>query len=371
MQTHSNLISFNNFNSIHSVIRGNISLSLANADSMPQAEFSSLLRGSGIKDLEVSIGESSVNQALAIMNSAKGKNTTISLDAAEGYPMTSMPQIIEAVGDREWSVTIRGDRISHLNAVSMIRGFANAKASFTLSTFNAMPEMAVSALLDTIGKQAYTVTMDAMHSSPSKIIDSIKKISSDNVEISIENTGFIPVAVVSQVMSAVGERKCTITFDVLYFNALSLKLIIPSCGTNTSIIIETSQALRTSELLEIMRITAPRRLVLGINGRQFTIDPANGDKINQVIAAANSTHTISINTAQYPKLGYLLPLIENSGNTNLVLTYNGAQITDIEGVGNVVVRGIKAAQPTTTIRVNSVGAGRLNSYLEIIQAANK
>jgi hypothetical protein len=338
---------------------------------MPQAEFSSLLRGSGIKDLEVSIGESSVNQALAIMNSAKGKNTTISLDAAEGYPMTSMPQIIEAVGDREWSVTIRGDRISHLNAVSMIRGFANAKASFTLSTFNAMPEMAVSALLDTIGKQAYTVTMDAMHSSPSKIIDSIKKISSDNVEISIENTGFIPVAVVSQVMSAVGERKCTITFDVLYFNALSLKLIIPSCGTNTSIIIETSQALRTSELLEIMRITAPRRLVLGINGRQFTIDPANGDKINQVIAAANSTHTISINTAQYPKLGYLLPLIENSGNTNLVLTYNGAQITDIEGVGNVVVRGIKAAQPTTTIRVNSVGAGRLNSYLEIIQAANK
>lgn len=56
--------------------------------------------------------------------------------------------------------------------------------------------------------------------------------------------------------------------------------------------------------------------LVSFNGRQFTIDPVNGHKINHVIAAANMNHTHSINTAQHPKSSYLLPLIEVSGHTS-------------------------------------------------------
>lgn len=345
------------------------SFSLSNAESMPLLELSDLLKVIGSKALQLSIGESSVTQALSIMQAAQGEHTTVNLEAAEGYPMTSMPDIISALGDREWSINIRGNKVSHVNAVAMINAFSKKSASYTLISLNAMPEMAVSAVLEAIGSRPYVVTMDAKHSSPSKIIDSITKISSEHIEISIENTGYIPVEVVNKVMSSVGNRKCFVTFDVIHFNALSLKRIIPSCGPHTSISIETSQALSTAELLDIMKLAAPRHLTLEINGRQFTIDPVNGDKINKVISASDASNTISINTAQYPKLGYLPSLIQSTAHTNLILTYNGAQITDIEGVGNVVVRGIEVAQPSTIIRVNSVGAGPLENYFEILRAA--
>ncbi len=81
--------------------------------------------------------------------------------------------------------------------------------------------------------------------------------------------------------------------------------------------------------------------------------------------------TITVNTAQYPPLSYLLPIIQNSSNTNLVVSYNGGQLSDTEANGNVVVRGIEVAAATTTITVTSVGDGSysIDNYLKILSAA--
>ncbi|RMO97224.1 hypothetical protein ALQ33_200189 [Pseudomonas syringae pv. philadelphi] len=89
------------------------------------------------------------------------------------------------------------------------------------------------------------------------------------------------------------------------------------------------------------------------------------------MAAANTSHTISVNTMQYPPLTYILPIIQSSTNTNMVLSYNGSQLTDTEAQGNVVVRGIEVAQPTTSIIVTSVGVTNysVENYLDIVRAA--
>jgi|GEM_PF-6732921 len=175
----------------------------------------------------------------------------------------------------------------------------------------------------------------------------------------------------SQTLASVGAKKFAITFDAPDFTVPYLKSFVASAGPNTSITLTTPQVLTTSDLLEILTLNGDRKLTLEFNGRQLSVDPVNGDKLQQVVAAANTSHTISVNTMQYPPLSYILPIIQSSANTNMVLSYNGSQLTDTEAQGNVVVRGIEVAQPTTSIIVTSVGVTNysVENYLDTVRAA--
>ncbi len=225
-------------------------------------------------------------------------------------------------------------------------------------------------VLAAIGSKTYSISLDGSLSTPTSIIETIGKIG-ENSNISLSNSRFINADAMSQTLASVGAKKFAITFDAPDFTVPYLKSFVASAGPNTSITLTTSQVLTTSDLLEILTLNGDRKLTLEFNGRQLSVDPVNGDKLQQVVAAANTSHTISVNTMQYPPLSYILPIIQSSANNNMVLSYNGSQLTDTEAQGNVVVRGIEVAQPTTSIIVRSVGVTNysVENYLDIVRAA--
>ncbi|ELQ14996.1 ISPsy24, transposase orfA [Pseudomonas syringae BRIP39023] len=187
-------------------------------------------------------------------------------------------------------------------------------------------------VLAAIGSKTYSISLDGSLSTPTSIIETIGKIG-ENSNISLSNSRFINADAMPQTLASVGAKKFAITFDASDFTVPYLKSFVASAGPNTSITLTTPQVLTTSDLLEILTLNGDRKLTLEFNGRQLSVDPVNGDKLQQVVAAANTSHTISVNTMQYPPLSYILPIIQSSANTNMVLSYNGSQLTDTEAQG--------------------------------------
>ncbi|WP_236426066.1 hypothetical protein, partial [Pseudomonas syringae] len=263
-----------------------------------------------------------------------------------------------------------GGAVKKTHAPPLINTLSNHNTTLTLTSLNSLVDEAITIILEAIGSKAYNISLDGSLSSPTSIIETIGKIG-ENSNISLFNSRFINADAMSQILASAGAKKFAITFDAPDFTVPNLKSFIASAGPNTSITVTTSQVLMTTDLLDILTLNGGKKLTLDFNGRQLSVDPVNGDKLQQVVTAANTSHTISVNTMQYPPLSYILPIIQSSAQTNMVLSYNGSQITDTEAQGNVVVRGIEVAQPTTSIVVTSVGVTNysVENYLDIVRAA--
>ncbi|KPB52332.1 hypothetical protein [Pseudomonas coronafaciens] len=372
MQCVGTSISFNQFETIFNAAGANSTISLSDANALPPANMLPLIANANTKKLALQVSGRSISAPglIEMVNTATGANTVISIDELNNYPITSVDQIVAAIGAKPYPISINGGAVNQTTAPPLINALSNPNTPLSLNSLNSLTDEAVTIVLSAIGSKTFSISLDGSLSTPTSIIGTIGKIG-ENSNISLSNSRFINADAMSQILASIGTKKFSITFDAPDFTVPYLKSFIATAGPNTSITVTTSQVLTTSDLLEILTLNGDRKLTLEFNGRQLSVDPVNGDKLQQVVAAANTSHTISVNTMQYPPLTYILPIIQSSTNTNMVLSYNGSQLTDTEAQGNVVVRGIEVAQPTTSIIVTSVGVTNysVENYLDIVRAA--
>ncbi len=372
MQCVGTSISFNQFQTIFNATGLNSTISLSDANALPPANILPLIATANTKKLSLQVSGRSISAPglIEMINTATGANTVISIDEMNNYPVTSVDQIVATIGAKPYPITINGGAVNQTTAPPLINTLSNPNTPLTLTSLNSLVDEAITIILEAIGSKAYNISLDGSLSSPTSIIETIGKIG-ENSNISLFNSRFINADAMSQILASAGAKKFAITFDAPDFTVPNLKSFIASAGPNTSITVTTSQVLMTTDLLDILTLNGGKKLTLDFNGRQLSVDPVNGDKLQQVVTAANTSHTISVNTMQYPPLSYILPIIQSSAQTNMVLSYNGSQITDTEAQGNVVVRGIEVAQPTTSIVVTSVGVTNysVENYLDIVRAA--
>jgi hypothetical protein len=366
-------ISFNNFSSIFSAAGTNTNISLSMPQALPQLELQNLMMSAGSKNLSFQISGASTNtsQLIALLSAAVGPATKVDISSINSLPISTLPQVAPLLVGKERSISIDCATASSASAVAIINMFTDDSTSRTIVGLNALPAGGVNDIISAIGSKQYTITLDGKLSTPAAIMDCVTKLTASNLELSITNGGSLSVSNLSQVISTIGSRKASLALDVLDLNPTGILAALGVAGANTNISISSAHTLTTAELTQVRQLTTGKKLSLEFNGRQLGVDPVNGDKLQQVVAASNMETTITVNTAQYPPLSYLLPIIQNSSNTNLVVSYNGGQLSDTEANGNVVVRGIEVAAATTTITVTSVGDGSysIDNYLKILSAA--
>ncbi|OLY72238.1 hypothetical protein AU074_13770 [Pseudomonas sp. ATCC PTA-122608] len=366
-------ISFNNFSSIFSAAGTNTNTSLTMPEALPQAELQNLLMSAGPKKLSLQFSGLTANtaQLIALLSAAVGPATTADISSINSLPLSTLPQVAALLAGKERSISIDCATASSASAVAIINMFTDPSTSCTVVGLNALTAEGVNDVIAAIGTKPYTITLDGKLSTPAAIIDCVTKLTAINLELSITNGGSLSVSTLSQVLSSVGIRKASLALDVLDLNPTGILAVLGVAGVNTDVSIASAHTFTTAELTQVRQLTSGKRLSLEFNGRQLGVDPVNGDKLQQAVAASDMLTTITVNTAQYPPLSYLLPIIQNSSNTNLIVAYNGGQLSDTDANGNVVVRGIEVAAATTIITVTSVGDGSysIDNYLKILSAA--
>lgn len=261
--------------------------------------------------------------------------------------------------------------INEANVGQLVDSLREATGSINFDSANVLSPALLATVLAGVAGKVASFVLDGKLSLPERTIGAISQISASGFSSSLLDPQYIPPTQLSAAFSAAGGGRLSVFLDQEFFPAHILKNLVSSAGSQTNIRINSAHVLRTADILDVMSLAGARSLGLVFNGRQLTVDPVDGDKLQRVINASSISHTIAVNTAQYPPLNYLVPVIESSGHTNLALSYNGNQLSETEPHGNVVVRAIQASTQSTSIVITSVGADNFNlsHYLGILAAA--
>ncbi len=365
-------ISFNQFKAILDESSLNSRITLQNANLMPRQPLLSLIKDSEEKNLHISLSGKGISAGdlIDIISMIRHPRTSMDIADIDNYRIGDIPAIAKAMGPRSFDISINSHGINHNTAPRLISVLAETPASLYLSSLTIMTAAAVETTLSAIGGRAFSLEIDAKASTPQRTVDTLRKVHS-NTSINLTNADVFSTNYMPLIADAIDNKNCTVNLSATRFNLKQLKTFIHRFSNSVKIQIDSAHLYHPREIPEIMSLLGSRNISLNFNGRQLAVDPSDGDLLKKFIEHAKTKDTITINTMQYPPLSYILPIISSTAHTNLSLIYNGSQITDTEAHGNVVVRGIHAATPSTMITVNSVGVTnfRLENYLEIVRAA--
>jgi hypothetical protein len=367
-------ISFNQFQQVFAASGKNTTITLTDAYAQPPSSLLPLVSSAGQKNLvlDASAAAYSAPQLISLIQAATGGNTELDVGSINSYPLSSIASVLESIGNRNCPIDVDCQFVNEGNALPLMEALRRTNGFLTMGSANALPDQVLNTVLSSLSGKSIAFIIDAKLSSPERVLSTIGRIEGNGFSISLINPQYIPLPMLHTVFAIAAAKNLAVILDVEYFPAHVLKTLSVAAGAQTSIIITTAQTMTTADLIELLSIAGGRRLSFNFNGRQLSVDPVGGDKLQRVVSAAAAAHTIVVNTAQYPPLSYLLPVIQSSGHTNMVVSYNGSQITDTQPHGNVVVRGIGAAQASTSIVVTSVGVTNfiLSQYLDILRAAD-
>lgn len=155
--------------------------------------------------------------------------------------------------------------------------------------------------------------------------------------------------------------KLALNFDGSALSAKNLQQVMIAAGANTTIHIDTAQAVNITTLLQVIGIAGnTKNLSATFNGAQLT-----SNSLQQAVNAAGSNTSIAVNTAQAVNIGTLLSIISSVGTTkHFSADFNGAQLT-----ANNLQQAVTAAQSGTSISVNTAQVANISALLEAINNA--
>lgn len=366
-------ISFNNFEAIFRAAGDNSKISLMDSHWQPPSSLHGLMSTGGSKKLTIDAPGNfySVPQMSSLIVSANGTGTELEVGKINNYSPQDIISIVNLLAGKSYTLEVSCQAINEANVGQLVDALRSASGSINFDSANALSPALLAVVLTSVAGKAASFVLDGKLSSPEQTIGAISQISASGFSSSLSDPQYIPPPQLPAAFSAAGGGRFNVFLDQEFFPAHTLKNLVSSAGPQTTIRINSAHVLRTADILDVMSLAGARSLGLNFNGRQLTIDPVDGDKLQQVINASSMSHTIAVNTAQYLPLSYLVPVIESSGRTNLALSYNGNQLSETEPHGNVVVRAIQASTQSTSIVITSVGADNFNlsHYLGILAAA--
>lgn len=366
-------ISFSNFDGLFWAAGRNSRVTLIDSHWQPPSNLHGLMVEAGEKKLTIDASANffSIPQITELLSSAKGAATELQVGRINNYSPQDIVSVVGLLSGKTYSLEIACQAINAANVAPLIEALRSVSGQLNFDSANALPQELLAIILSGVAGKPASFVLNGKLSSPERTIGAISQVSAYGFTSSLVDPQYIPLPQLTAAFAAAGEQRLHISLDLEFFPAHVIKGLVNSAGPLTTIRINSAHVLRTADLLEVISLSAGRPLGLIFNGRQLTVDPVDGDKLQQVINASSMSQTISINTAQYPPLSYLLPLISSSAHTKLNLSYNGNQLSETEPHGNVVVRGIQAAQESTSITITSVGARNFNlsHYLGILAAA--
>lgn len=183
-----------------------------------------------------------------------------------------------------------------------------------------------------------------------------------NTTINIGTAQAVNIATLLQVIGIAGNTKhLNATFNGAQLTSNNLQQAINASGSNTSIAVNTAQAVNITTLLSIISsVGTTKHFSADFDGAQLT-----ANNLQQAVTAAQSGTSISVNTAQAANISALLEAINDAGNSKVfAANFNGAQLT-----GTNLQQALTAAGTNTTIGVNNSQGINITTLLQLLSIA--
>lgn len=356
-----------NFSQILNAAGSNTQITLSNAQGRPIAELAPVIQSAGSRNLKLQIDglRASESQAVEIINSSIGPNTSIEISSINSFTQQAISNVVTAAAGKKISVKVNCATASEAQAVFIANAVRDTSIELGFLALNALPSQSIPAVFTAVGSKEISVEINALTST----VDQAKNVianATPATKLSLVNAEALGYAGVAQIVQTVGAREFGISVNAESMTINDLNNLIQITNPNTSLSLSMAHAIAVGNISDLIALSAGKKLSFSMSGQTST-----QDQLRAAVTNANGSTSTSIDTAHAVMLSVMLDLISTSANKDLSLTYNGSQLVVTPTDGNYVVRALQVAKPTTSITVNSIGVTNfsLQHTLEIVQAA--
>ena len=208
------------------------------------------------------------------------------------------------------------------------------------------------------GTKRLTVNIDGTQATASLVQQALAKATA-NTTVSLSAAQAFSSAEEIAILNSAGTKPFNPAYNGAQMTGAALQQILGAAGTNTAVSVNTAQAFSSAEWSQISASAGSKKFSPDFNGTQ-----TNDSLIRQVLTAAGTNTAVSVNTAQAQGLSDLISICETAGAKQLTLDINGAQASE-----SFVIQVINAAETNTTVSVNTAQAFGQDDIANIVEAA--
>lgn len=263
-------IAFNNFEGIFQSAGNHSRISLVDSHWQSPSNLHGLMRTAGDKKLTVDAPGNfySVPQLSSLIASAKGSGTELEVGKINNYSPQDIISIVKLLAGKTHALEVSCHAVNEANVGYLVGSLRGASGSINFDSASLLSPDLLAVVLSGVAGKVASFVLDSKLSSYERTIGAISQISASGFSSSLLDPQFIPPTQLSSAFSAAGGERLNVLLEQEFFPADVLKHLVSSAGSRTNI----------------------RSLELVFNGRQLTVDPVDGDKLQRVINAS-SRHT--------------------------------------------------------------------------------
>lgn len=292
---------------------------------------------------------------------AAGTNVAISVNTAQAANITALLSTINIAGNTKFfSADFNGAQLTANNLQQSVVA-AGTNASISVNTAQAVN---IATLLSIINSAGNTKNFSANFNGAQLTANNLQQAvtaAGTLTSISVNTAQAVNIATLLSVISSAGNTKFfSADFNGAQLTANNLQQAVVASGTNTSISVNTAQAVNITTLLSIISNAGnTKKFHADFNGAQLS-----ADNLQRAIAAAGTYTSISLNSAQSTNITALLAAITTPGNKKFSASFDGSKLTS-----NNLQQAVSASGTNTSISVGSAQATPISTILEIIRTA--
>lgn len=155
-----------NFSQILNAAGSNTQITLSNAQGRPIAELAPVIQSAGSRNLKLQIDglRASESQAIEIINSSIGPNTSVEISSINSFTQQAILNVVTAAAGKKISVKVNCATASEAQAVLIANAVRDTSVELGFLALNALPSQSIPAVFTAVGSKEISVEINALTS---------------------------------------------------------------------------------------------------------------------------------------------------------------------------------------------------------------
>ena len=262
-------------------------------------------------------GSASSITPLANAVTAAGSNTSIIVTSANAMRPTDVEALMRIAGSKNLSIQMQGDSISPSQLERTFNSPSGPNTSFVIASANALRITDLIAAIQATGNRFLSITFDGKASSEG-FINQVIAAGGPHASFIINSAHALQIDTLIKIIRSSQNKKLSLTLNGAQLSSNSdgnqILRIIEAAGPHTHINLNTAHATPIELLLSTIRAAANKNFSAEFNGAQLSTTPLTGNHLLRAVETAGKNTSISINTAQAVNIDTLLDIMLRASN---------------------------------------------------------
>ncbi|WP_323149113.1 hypothetical protein [Pseudomonas oryzihabitans] len=269
---------------------------LTSINSFTQQSILNVVSAAAGKKVSVKANCATASEAQAVFIANAIKDTPIGLGflALNALPSQSIPAVFDAVGSKEISAELNA-LTSTIDQAKNVINNATPATKLSLVNAEAWGYAGIAQIVQAVGAREFIISINA-ESMTINDLNNLIQITNPNTSLSLSMAHAIAVGNISNLINLSAGKKLSFSMSGQTSTQDQLRAAVTNANGSTSTSIDTAHAVMLNVMLDLISTSNNKELALTYNGSQLVVTPTDGNYVVRALQVAKPTTSITVNS---------------------------------------------------------------------------